>query len=181
MGFIMDPLSWALFLLLKQRLSCPLVLGRGWDVDGGLNSSCGPEPMDRTNDVSAAGTTPKKADPQQIPTGRPPTFPVHPLPQCSIPAPSPPYQAQQPMGGWGVRGARSQGRRGGTGNIQATHTNKIKRLHNLHYCFTCVYDVGHPVKAFPVAYTAYHMPNIPQDKAHMYTNQREIMVFVCDT
>ena len=37
---IADLIFWVLSLLLKCRLSCPLVLGRGWDVDGGWNSSC---------------------------------------------------------------------------------------------------------------------------------------------
>ena len=39
-----------------------------------------PEPIYRTSDVSAAGATPKDSITQQIPTGRPPTCPVHPLP-----------------------------------------------------------------------------------------------------
>ena len=37
LGFILDYIPWALSLLLKRRLSCPLVLGRGQDIDGGWN------------------------------------------------------------------------------------------------------------------------------------------------
>ena len=60
--------------------------------------------------------------------------------------------------------------------MQATPTNKIKRFHNLHYFFTCGYDVDHPGNAFPVANPEYHMPNIPRDEAHMYPNQGESMI-----
>ena len=60
--------------------------------------------------------------------------------------------------------------------MQVTHTNKIKRFHNQHYCFTCEYDVDHPGNACPLADKAYHMPNIPQDKAHMHANQGASMV-----
>ena len=74
--------------------------------------------------------------------------------------PAPPYQ-NQPMGGQGCRGGSRQGRHGGTGNTQTTHTNKIKRFHNLHYCFTCGYDVDHPGNTCPVADPAFHMTNIP--------------------
>ena len=38
LGSVADPLSWALSLMLKLCLSCPLVLGRGWDVGGGWNT-----------------------------------------------------------------------------------------------------------------------------------------------
>ena len=41
--------------------------------------------MDRKSDFSEAGTTPKKAGTQQIPTGRPPTSSIHPLPEFGIP------------------------------------------------------------------------------------------------
>ena len=46
-------------------------------------------PMDRTSDVSEAGTTPMKVGPQRIPTGRMQTCPVQLIPQYNIPAPSP--------------------------------------------------------------------------------------------
>ena len=80
------------------------------------------------------------------------------------------------MGGQGGRGERRQGRRRGTGNMQAIHTKKIKRFHNLHYCFTCGYDVDRPGNACPVANTAYYMPKILRDEAHMYANQGASMV-----
>ena len=35
LGSVSDSLPWAFSLLLKQRLSFPLVLGRGRDIDGG--------------------------------------------------------------------------------------------------------------------------------------------------
>ena len=60
--------------------------------------------------------------------------------------------------------------------MQATHTNKINKFHNLHYCFTCGYYVDHPDNACPVADPVYNMPNIPSDKAHMYANQVAGMV-----
>ena len=60
--------------------------------------------------------------------------------------------------------------------MQATHTNKIKRFHNLNYCFTCGYDVDHPGNACPVSDPSYYMPNNPRDEAHMYSNQVESMV-----
>ena len=50
---------------------------------------------------------------------------------------APPYQIQQPMRGRDGCGGCRQGRRGGTVNMQANHTNKIKQFHNLHCCFTC--------------------------------------------
>ena len=78
--------------------------------------------------------------------------------------PAPPYQAQQPMCRRGVCRGRRQGRRRGTENMQGTHTNKIKQFHNLHYSFTCGYDVDHPSNACPVSDPAYHMPNIPHDE-----------------
>ena len=40
LGYVMDLLPWALYLLPKLRLSCTLVLGQGQDVDGGFNASC---------------------------------------------------------------------------------------------------------------------------------------------
>ena len=49
-----------------------------------------PEPMYSINDVSTAGKTPKKAGPQRIPTGRPPTFLIQPLHQYIIPLLIPP-------------------------------------------------------------------------------------------
>ena len=36
---VAESLPWALSLMLKRRLSCPLVLVRGRDVDGGWDSS----------------------------------------------------------------------------------------------------------------------------------------------
>ena len=60
--------------------------------------------------------------------------------------------------------------------MQTTHTNKIKRLHNLCYYFTCGYDVDLLRNACTIANTVYHMPNIPLDKAHMYANQGASMV-----
>ena len=80
------------------------------------------------------------------------------------------------MGVQGGRGACRQGRCIVTGNMQATHTNNIKRFHNIHYCFTCGYNADHPGNACPVAYPDYHMPNIPHDEAHMYANQGASMV-----
>ena len=88
---------------------------------------------------------------------------------------APPYN-NQPMGGRGGRGRRHQGRNEGTGNMQANHTNNIKRFHNLNYCFTCGYDVDQPGNSYPVADPAYHMLNVPRDEAHMYANQGAIMV-----
>ena len=60
--------------------------------------------------------------------------------------------------------------------MQMTHTNKIKRFHNIHYCFTCGYDIDHPRNTFPVSDPSYHMSNIPRDDVHMYNNQGEIIV-----
>ena len=80
------------------------------------------------------------------------------------------------MGGRGGRRSFQQGRLGGAGNIQATRTNKIKNFHNLHYCFTCGYNVDRPGNACPVADTTSHIPNIPTDEAHIYANQGAIMV-----
>ena len=60
--------------------------------------------------------------------------------------------------------------------MQANHTNKIKIFHNIHYCFTCGYDVDHPGNTCPLSNPEYHMPNIPRDEAHMYDNQGSIMV-----
>ena len=60
--------------------------------------------------------------------------------------------------------------------MQETHTNNIKKFHNLHYCFTCGYNVDHPGNACPVADPTYHMPNISCDKSHMYNNQGASMV-----
>ena len=37
LGSVVDYLPWELSLLLKHFFSCPLVLGRGQDVDGGRN------------------------------------------------------------------------------------------------------------------------------------------------
>ena len=65
------------------------VPARSWNSTHHQHPTPGPEPMDRTNDVSAAGTTPKKADPQQIPTGRPPLFQF-------IHSPNVAYQHQAP-------------------------------------------------------------------------------------
>ena len=87
----------------------------------------------------------------------------------------PPYH-NQPMGGRGCQGGRRQGRHGGTGNMQTIHTNKINRFQNLHYCFTCGYNVDHPGKTCPVSDAAYNMNNIPRDEAHMYANQGAMMV-----
>ena len=84
--------------------------------------------------------------------------------------PSPLYQ-NQPMGVRGFLGGLRQRRRGGTGKMQASHTNKIKRFHNLHYCFTCGWYVYHLGNACPLADTEYNMPNIPRAEAHMYANQ----------
>ena len=60
--------------------------------------------------------------------------------------------------------------------MRATHTNKIKRFQNLHYCFTCEYDFNNPGTACPVTNTTYHTPKIPHDKAHIHANQVESMV-----
>ena len=60
--------------------------------------------------------------------------------------------------------------------MQATPTSNIDIFHNLHYCFTCGYDVDHPGNACPVANPEYHMPNIPCDEAHMYPNQGSSMI-----
>ena len=62
----------------------------------------GPLPMDRTRKFLAAGTMPKKSIPQRIPIGRPPTYPVQPLPQYRILAPSPPIPGMETHGrlGW---------------------------------------------------------------------------------
>ena len=49
----------------------------------------------------------------------------------------PPYHTHQPMGGKGCQGGLRQGRNRGTGNMQVTHTNKIKQFQNLHYPFMC--------------------------------------------
>ena len=38
LGSVAESISWALSLLLKIFLSCPLVMDRGWDVDGGWNT-----------------------------------------------------------------------------------------------------------------------------------------------
>ena len=80
------------------------------------------------------------------------------------------------MGVRGFLGGLRQRRRGGTGKMQASHTNKIKRFHNLHYCFTCGWYVYHPGNACPLADTEYNMPNIPRAEAHMYANQVASMV-----
>ena len=80
------------------------------------------------------------------------------------------------MGGRGVQGGLRQGRHGGIENMQMIHTNKIKRFHNIKYCFTCGYDVDHPGDTCPVAYTEYHIPKIPHDEAHMYANQGASMI-----
>ena len=55
--------------------------------------------------------------------------------------------------------------------MQIDHTNKIKIFHNLHYFFTCGYDVDHPYNTYPVADPEYHMSNILRDEKHMYSNQ----------
>ena len=39
LGSVADSLPWELSLLLKHRFTCPLVLGQGRDIDGGLNPS----------------------------------------------------------------------------------------------------------------------------------------------
>ena len=70
----------------------------------------------------------------------------------------------------GCRG-RCQGRRRGKGKMYATHTNKIKIFHNLHYCFTLGYYVDHPGNACPVSDTIYHMSKILHDEEHIYDNQ----------
>ena len=71
-------------------------------------------------------------------------------PNITYQHPSSPYQ-NQPMGSRGGQGGLRQVRCEGTGNMQETHTNKIKIFHNLHYCFISGYDVDHPGNAFPVA------------------------------
>ena len=40
LGSVAESLPWALLLLPKHRLSCPLVLGRRRDIDGGWNPGC---------------------------------------------------------------------------------------------------------------------------------------------
>ena len=60
--------------------------------------------------------------------------------------------------------------------MQANHTNKIKLFHNMHYCFTCGYDVDRPGNACPVSDTDYHIPYIPHYNAPMYSNQGKIIV-----
>ena len=87
----------------------------------------------------------------------------------------PTYQSQQRIGGHGGYGVRRQGRHGGAGNTQATHTNKVKRFPNLYYCFICGYDVDNPVTTCPVADPTYHMLRIPREEEHMYANQGAIM------
>ena len=76
----------------------------------------------------------------------------------------------------GGQGGRFQGICGRTENVQATHTNKTMRFHNLHYCFTCGYDVDHPRNACAVADPGCHMTIITRDKAQMYANPLASMV-----
>ena len=60
--------------------------------------------------------------------------------------------------------------------MQTTHINKIKIFHNVHYYFTCGYDVDHPGNICPVGDPEYNMPNILCDKSHMYANQGASML-----
>ena len=84
---------------------------------------------------------------------------------------TPKYQLKKPMGSCVGHRERRQGRRGVKGNMQATHTNKLKCFSNLYYCFTFVYDVDNPGTACPVPKTTNHMPNIPHYDAQQYANQ----------
>ena len=80
------------------------------------------------------------------------------------------------MGGHGGHGTRLQRRRGGSGNMQVTHTKTFKSFPNLYYLLTCGYGVNHPGTPCPVDNPTYHMPNITRNESHMYANQGEIMV-----
>ena len=96
-------------------------------------------------------------------------------PNITYQHPDPPYQ-NKPMGsrgGQGGRGGLRQGRHRGTGNMQTTNTNKIKRFHNLHYCFTCGYDVD---QTCLVADTEHHISHIMCDKANVYAKYEASMV-----
>ena len=104
----------------------------------------GPAPMDRTINVSAAGTAPKEASPQWLLTVRIPNCPVQPLPRYTIPATIHP-----------IPGTATHGRPGWTRRTQPRKTQmsrkhagnphqQNKTIHNIKYFFTCGYDVDHP-------------------------------------
>jgi hypothetical protein len=106
------------------------------------------------------------------------------------PQPYNPYQQQTGGGNYGRGGGygngngrgnqRGRGRRGGRGgrgeNKGPSHTNVLKRFDNLHYCYTCGYDVDHPGTQCNHTNGGFHMPNIKRNEAHLYATQGASMV-----
>jgi hypothetical protein len=121
---------------------------------------------------------------------QPPYFSQRPTEYQQPPQPYNPYQQRAGRstygrgGGYGngngrgnYRGRPGRGGRGARGEQKGpSHTNVLKRFDNLHYCYTCGYDVDHPGTHCNHTNGGFHMPSIKRNEAHLYATQGASMV-----